>query len=115
MVTSGTRALASKRMRVAGLPLPAHMVTADNVKLGKPDPAPYLMAAALLSLPPADCVVIEDAPSGIRAAHAAGMRCLAVPTTYMRREIAEADVVLDRIEQLAASVEGGVIRLVWGD
>jgi len=113
VVTSGTRALATKRMTVAGLPVPPRMVTADDVTLGKPDPAPFLKAAALLGLPPEDCVVIEDAPSGIRAALAAGMKCIAVPTTYTHAEIAEADVVLDAIAQLTASVEGGVIRLTW--
>lgn len=47
----------------------------------KPDPEPYLTAARKLGVPPADCVVVENAPLGVRAAAAAGMVCIALPTT----------------------------------
>ena len=94
VVTSGTRRLATRRLRLAGLPVPEKLVSADEVKLGKPDPAPFLRGAELLGLRPADCVVVEDAPSGIEAAHRAGMTALAVPTTYSRPELSQADALL---------------------
>jgi sugar-phosphatase len=82
VVTSSTRPLAEVRLQAAGLwDLVSHIVTASDVHRGKPDPEPYQKGAALLQLPPADCVVIEDAPSGTRAAKTAGARVLAVRTT----------------------------------
>lgn len=82
VVTSSSRPLAEVRLQAAGLrDLVTHIVTASDVHRGKPDPEPYQKGAALLQLLPADCVVIEDAPSGTRAAKAAGARVLAVRTT----------------------------------
>ena len=104
IVTSGTRPLAVARLNYVGLPIPPHMVTASDITRGKPDPEPYLKGAAALSMPPQDCIVIEDAPSGIRAGHAAGMRVIAVPSTYSREAVAEADWVIDRLSDLRLSV-----------
>jgi len=59
-------------------------VTGSDVTLGKPDPAIYLVAAERLGVSPRDCLAIEDAPAGIRSAHAAGMTCWAVRTEYTR-------------------------------
>lgn len=82
VVTSSTRPLAEVRLRAAGLwELVTHIVTASDVRRGKPDPEPYQKGAARLELPPNECVVIEDASSGTRAAKAAGARVLAVRTT----------------------------------
>jgi len=100
VVTSGTRRLATKRLRLAGLPVPGKMVSADEVRLGKPDPAPFLRGAELLGLRPRDCVVVEDAPSGVESAHRAGMTAFAIPTTYSRPELSDADVLLERLDQL---------------
>src|SRR4051794_8080085 len=72
VVTSGKRELASARLVAAGLPLPSVLVPADEVPRGKPDPAGYLVGAAGLGLPAADCVVLEDSPAGIAAGAAAG-------------------------------------------
>jgi sugar-phosphatase len=99
IVTSGTRPLATKRMQVAGLPVPARFVSADDVVLGKPNPEPYLKGANCLAIEPGDCLVFEDAPSGIKAAHAARMKVLAVPTTYAAEELQEADGILRAIAQ----------------
>ncbi|MGW0908951.1 HAD family hydrolase [Streptomyces sp. NPDC002853] len=55
------------------------VVSADEVAHGKPAPDVFLAAAALLGADPADCVVLEDAAPGAAAAHAAGMRCIAIP------------------------------------
>jgi len=80
-VTSCTRALALVRLRAAGLPIPAQLVTSNDIVNGKPSPEPYLKGAALLGLAPADCVVVEDAPAGIRSGNAAGARVIALQTT----------------------------------
>ena len=82
VVTSAVRELAEVRLRAAGiLPLVRHMVTASDIQHGKPDPEPYLKGAAALGLPPSNCIVIEDAPSGVRSGKAAGCRVLAIRTT----------------------------------
>jgi sugar-phosphatase len=71
VVTSGTRALVVARLAAAGLPMPAVLVTAEDVPRGKPDPAGYLVAAESLGVPACDCVVFEDSPAGIAAGLAA--------------------------------------------
>lgn len=78
LVTSADRILADIRMGAAGLAMPAAAVTADLVTRGKPHPEGYLRAAELLGVEPADALVFEDAPAGIAAALAAGMRTVAV-------------------------------------
>jgi len=82
LVTSAPRRLAALRMEIAGIPLPAVVVSADDVVHGKPNPEGVLRAAGLLGAAPAECLVVEDTPAGIRAAHAAGMRALGITTTY---------------------------------
>src|SRR5215470_26060 len=81
VVTSCTRPLALVRLEVAGLPVPAKLVTSTDIVNGKPHPEPYLKGAALLGIPPEECVVFEDAPAGIRAGKAAGARVIALQTT----------------------------------
>jgi sugar-phosphatase len=80
VVTSATGALARVRLAAARIPASGPIVTADDVVKGKPDPAPYLAGAALLGLPPAECVVIEDASSGAKAGRTAG--CTVIATTF---------------------------------
>jgi mannitol-1-/sugar-/sorbitol-6-phosphatase len=81
IVTSCTRALAEVRIHAAGLPLPATMVTSTDIAHGKPDPEPYLKGAAKLGFSAADCIVLEDAPAGIRSGKAAGAKVIALQTT----------------------------------
>jgi len=81
IVTSCTKKLAHVRIRAAGLPEPRFIITASDIKNGKPDPEPYLKGAQALSLSPKDCVVIEDAPAGIRSGKAAGAKVIALQTT----------------------------------
>jgi len=82
VVTSASRDLAEVRLRAAGLwDLVSQLVTASDIRNGKPDPEPYLKGAASIHFPPHDCVVIEDAASGTRAGKAAGARVLALRTT----------------------------------
>ncbi len=91
VVTSCGAALAAARLRSAGLPTPAILVTADAVRRGKPAPDAYLVAAQALGAEPTGCVVIEDAPAGVRAGRAAGMTVWAVTTTHAEDELREAD------------------------
>jgi mannitol-1-/sugar-/sorbitol-6-phosphatase len=87
IVTSCTPPLAEVRIRAAHLPWPKHLVTSDDVQRAKPDPDPYLKGAQLVGFAPADCVVVEDAPAGIRSAKAAGALALALRTTESDAEL----------------------------
>jgi len=89
IATSCTRRLAEVRIRAAGLPLPKHLITSTDVQHGKPDPEPYIKAAKILGLAPADCMVVEDAPAGIRSGKAAGARVLALRTTAPDAELTQ--------------------------
>lgn len=108
IVTSGVRLLAESRIAAVGIPTPEVLVTADDVQRGKPDPQPYLLAASRLGVPPAECIVVEDAPAGIAAGKAAGMTVLAVETTHVASELAEADAVFDSM----LGVRGELVRLL---
>ena len=78
VVTSASESMMRDRLRGAGIVAPAQVVAGDHVAKGKPDPEGYRRGAALLSRSPADCVVIEDAPAGVRGGEAGrlpGHRC----------------------------------------
>jgi len=111
VVTSGRRHLAEGRLRWAKLPLPRILVPADEVSKGKPDPEPYLKAAQLLGVDPKDCLVIEDAPAGIRAARAAGMKVIALTSTYPASELKEADAIVTALCQIQVSQDSGLLRV----
>jgi sugar-phosphatase len=102
IVTSCTRPLAAVRIGAAGLPKPKHLVTATDVLRGKPDPEPYVKGAQILGVPAAECVVLEDAPAGIRAGKAAGTRVLALRTTASDTELREAgaDWIIDDCSEI---------------
>ncbi len=97
IVTSGSRRLATARLRAAGLPVPRNMITADDITHGKPNPEPYLNGARLLGYKPEDCMVFEDAPAGIRAGKAAGMTVIALPTTFPLEALSEADCIVESL------------------
>ncbi len=105
VATSCTRPLAEVRLRAAGLPIPKTMITSSDVKIGKPDPEPYLKAAAKLGFAASDCIVVEDAPAGIRAGKAAGAKVIAFLTTMIRRDLddAGADWIVQNCADIAAS------------
>jgi len=100
IVTSCSRALATVRLRAAGLPIPPVLVSADDVRQGKPDPECYLLGARRLDVDPARCLVLEDAPAGISAGRAAGAKVLALRTTHPDRDLQEADAVIDDLSAL---------------
>ena len=106
VVTSGTRHLASTRLRLAGISVPEVLVTADDVAHGKPHPQPYLKGAELLGVNPKECLVIEDAPAGIQSAHAGGMKVIALASTYPASALGEADAVVQKLTQIQVALDG---------
>ena len=94
-VTSGGRELMSARLAAAGLPVPDVLVTAEDVDVGKPDPAGYLLAARRLGADPAECIVVEDAPAGLEAGCRAGCRVIAVATSHSPGQLAGYEVLPD--------------------
>ena len=111
IVTSCAGPLAEARLAAAGLPRPGVVVTADDVERGKPDPAPYLLGARLLGVDPADCLVVEDAPSGLASARAAGCGTLAVTTTHLAGEL-DADVVVGDLSEVTWSLHADGVALL---
>ncbi|MBT2444850.1 HAD-IA family hydrolase [Streptomyces sp. ISL-36] len=112
VVTSATRPLGEARLREAGIDFPV-MVAADDITRGKPDPEPFLLAAARLGVDPAACVVFEDAPAGLAAGRAAGMRTVALATTHARSELL-ADVVVTDLSEVSAQVIDGGVEITCG-
>jgi sugar-phosphatase len=108
IVTSCTRPLAGVRIAAAGLPKPKHLVTANDVQRGKPDPEPYLRGAQMLGVPATECIVMEDAPAGIRAGKGTGARVLALRTTASDEELREAgaDWIVDNCAELFVDFDG---------
>ena len=97
VVTSGARRFALARLAGAGLPVPPVLVSADDVREGKPSPEGYLRAAQLVGAAPGACVVFEDAPSGVTAGRAAGATVVAVGTTHPPEALAEAHAIVSSL------------------
>ncbi|WP_399938392.1 HAD family hydrolase [Streptomyces sp. BBFR25] len=110
VVTSATRRLAEARLDAVGI-LPKTLVAADDITRGKPDPEPYLLGARALGVDPADCVVFEDAPAGLQAGRAAGMRTVALATTH-RADQLDADLVVTDLSALSVLVTDAGIEIV---
>lgn len=109
VVTSGTRALIDGWLGVLGLTHPKMMVVAEDVELGKPDPRCYLLGRKKLGLEDStSIVVLEDAPSGIKAGKAAGFKVIALATTHSLEKIrgAGADWIVEDLRSV--SVKGVV-------
>lgn len=110
VVTSGIKMTAETRLSHAGLPLPGVLISANEVSRGKPDPEGYLAAAVRLNARPSECIVIEDAPTGLAAAKAAGMKTIGVAFQFEREQLVEADAVVDRLTDLQVDVEASAGR-----
>jgi sugar-phosphatase len=106
VVTSGSRLLATNRLRFCGLPVPEVLVTSDDVTHGKPHPEPYLKGAGRLGFSPADCLVIEDAPAGIESARAAGTTVIGITSTYGVSALEQANAVIRKLGQIQVSLNG---------
>jgi sugar-phosphatase len=109
IVTSATYRLLLGRLNAAGLPVPERIISGDRVVHGKPHPEPYIRGAALIGADPKDCVVVEDAPSGVGAGVAAGCRVLGVLGTHPAEELKAAGA-----EWVVASLVG-VSAVIVGD
>jgi mannitol-1-/sugar-/sorbitol-6-phosphatase len=112
VVTSGPGFLARARLGMAGLPEPRVVISGDTVDRGKPDPAAYEAAATALGLSPAACLVVEDAPAGVQAALAAGMRVVGVLTHHAPEELSGTECVVRDLRALqVVSADGDQIVL----
>jgi sugar-phosphatase len=106
VVTSGSRLLATNRLRHCGLQIPQVLVTSDDVTHGKPDPEPYLKGAKWLGFSPTDCLVIEDAPAGIQSARTAGTTVVGITSTYGVDALEQANAVIRKLAQIHVSLNG---------
>jgi len=113
IATSGMRRTATNRLSHVGLIVPEVLITADDVREGKPSPEPYLVAAKRLGIDAARCVVVEDAPAGIASARAAGAKVVGVTSTHSADKLAGADVIVKRLADLSAIAANGALVLSW--
>jgi sugar-phosphatase len=104
VVTSGTTALAARRLGGAGLRAPDVMVCAGEAARGKPHPDPYLLGARRLGVAPADCLVVEDAPAGIAAGVAAGCQVAAVAHTHEVADLSAAGACFGDLPSLLTTL-----------
>jgi len=111
IVTSATRRLLLGRLAAAGLPIPERIISGDLVERGKPDPEPYRRGAGLLGFRPEECVVVEDAPSGVGAGIAAGCRVLGVLGTHSFAELHSASWVVSSLEELVVTANADGLAL----
>jgi HAD superfamily hydrolase (TIGR01509 family) len=101
IATSATVELSRAILESARVPYQKMVyVTGSEITRKKPDPELFLVAASRMAIKPAHCVVIEDAPSGVQAAKAAGAKCLAVTNSTTAANLSQADLVCDSLEQI---------------
>jgi sugar-phosphatase len=105
IVTSASEKMMHNRLRAAGMTVPRYAVGGDTISMGKPHPEGYLRGAGILSRRPEECLVIEDAPAGVRAGKAAGCQVLAVASSHRPDELHEADWIVSAIDRIAVSVD----------
>lgn len=94
IVTSASPALAKGRLSAAGIPIPKELVTAYDIERGKPNPDPYLKGAENLGFSAGDCIVFEDAPSGVKAGVASGARVIGLGEHVLETD---AEIVIDSL------------------
>jgi sugar-phosphatase len=113
IVTSATNRLLLGRLKAAELPVPERFISGDMVVRGKPDPEPYRRGAELIHSPAAECLVVEDAPSGVGAGIAAGCRVLGVLGTHNEAELraAGASWIVRSLEDVSARTEPNGLTL----
>lgn len=111
IVTSAPIALARRRLAAAGIALPQTIVTAEDVKTGKPSPEGYLLAASRLGVDPARCLVFEDVEAGVKAGERAGAGVVVVTATHAE-EAVTAHPSIASYRQLRLGVDAsGVLTL----
>ncbi|WP_345815207.1 HAD-IA family hydrolase [Paraburkholderia sp. PREW-6R] len=110
IVTSADRKLALNRIQAAGLPIPALLVSSEDVPHGKPSPDCFLLGARGLNVSADRCVVFEDAPAGIEAGWRAGARVIAIASPLTQGKLGNQDWLND-LSGMTASVEGNDLVL----
>ncbi|SOC40922.1 sugar-phosphatase [Rhizobium subbaraonis] len=111
IVTSAPIALARRRLAAAGIALPQTIVTAEDVKTGKPSPEGYLLAASRLGVDPARCLVFEDVEAGVKAGERAGAGVVVVTATHAEEPVTGHPSIAS-YRQLRLSVDAsGVLTL----
>jgi mannitol-1-/sugar-/sorbitol-6-phosphatase len=113
IVTSATHRLMIGRLAAAGLPVPERIIAGDMVERGKPDPEPYRRGAELLGFNPDECVVVEDAPSGVSAGIAAGCRVLGVLGTHEAGELIRANWIAESLDSIGVNVLADGLELIF--
>ncbi len=113
IVTSATRRLLLGRLAAAGLPTPGRIIAADDVSRGKPDPEPYRRGAELLGLAPGQCIVVEDAPSGVSAGLAAGCRVLGVLGTHTVSDLPHATWLVHSLAEIELATSDSSLTLTF--
>jgi len=78
------------------------VITAAEIKRGKPEPDVFLEAAKRVKVKQSQCVVIEDAPVGIESAKRAGMKCIALTTTHPEKELFNADLIVKDLSEITS-------------
>jgi len=111
IVTSATRRLLLGRLKAAGLPLPARVIAGDDVVHGKPHPEPYITGAKLLGFAPAECIVVEDAPTGVGAGVAAGCRVLGVVGTHQPEYLTQCSWIVASLTGVTAQASADGLEL----
>ena len=93
IVTSGSAPLVSGWLRILSLPVPEHLVSAESVEIGKPDPTCYVMGREMLAMhePGKEILVLEDSPAGIKAGKEAGCKVLGLVTSHTAEQVAAAE------------------------
>jgi sugar-phosphatase len=111
VVSSATRRLLIGRLAAAGLPVPARFISGDMVERGKPDPEPYRRGVKLLGFTPGECIVVEDAPSGVGSGLAAGCRVLGVLGTHPAAQLRAATWLARSLEEVEVTVKADNLEL----
>ncbi|EKM60739.1 uncharacterized protein PHACADRAFT_246844, partial [Phanerochaete carnosa HHB-10118-sp] len=120
IVTSATNVYAARAFERCALPLPPlGLVTSNDVVNGTPLPDPYLASARRLGVDPANCLVVEDAPSGILAGRAAGCKVIAVCTSHTRQSLldsgARPDYIVRDLTRISARWIGEILEVTIDD
>ncbi|WWC66172.1 uncharacterized protein I206_100073 [Kwoniella pini CBS 10737] len=113
IVTSATNTYASAALPTAGIPKTPKLITADDVTKGKPHPEPYLTGAKALDVDVKDCIVVEDAPSGVRSGVASGAKVLATCTSHTREQLQNlgAEWIVTDLSKVSFEVKDGRVQL----
>ena len=111
VVSSASTRVLIGRLEAAGLPVPERFISGDMVERGKPDPEPYRRGAELLGYTPGECIVVEDAPSGVGSGLAAGCRVLGVLGTHPAEQLRAATWLARSLEAVEVTVKADGLEL----